>query len=243
MLLCVYNTLSKKLMPNRSKSKNDFKSQNRNKKFPIVAVDVAIFSIKNNKLQVLLIKMKKVFFKNKWALPGGIVPIDKNIDQAAMSELSQKTGVSDVYLEQLYSFGDVSRDPFRRVVSVAYYALINSSGIRLKTTSKYGGVGWFPVKGCPDLAYDHDVILKKAIDRLKSKFAYSNVVYGLLSKKFTLFELQQVYEIILEKKLDKRNFRKKILSLGLIREVGIKKGESHRPAKIYAFTKRKLQFL
>lgn len=214
------------------------------KKYPIVAVDVIIFTIENQELKVVLIKMKKKPFKGMWAFPGGRVDTKESLNNAAKRELYEKAGVRDVYLEQLYTFGDVKRDPLGRIVSVAYYALVNNKKIRLKTTSKYAGIDWFSVKHIPRLAYDHKTMLKMVLQRLRWKLEYTNVVYSILPGYFTLKELQRVYEIILDKKLDKRNFRKKVLMLGLLDKTRIfEKRTAHRPAALYEFRKRKPMFV
>ena len=210
--------------------------------FAVIATDIAIFTVENNELQVLLIKMKKRPFTNYWALPGGLVQPKESVDQAAKRQLFAKTGVKNIYLEQLYTFGKVDRDPFGRVVSVAYFALIPNKGIKLHTTEEYEGVEWFPIKKLPKLAYDHDEIIKKAVNRLKAKLGYTNIVYGLLSPEFTLGELQGVYEIILGHELDKRNFRKKIFSLKLVKKIGKKEaGKANRPAELYKFISRRAE--
>lgn len=207
--------------------------------YPKAAVDLIVFTIKDEKLQVLLVKMKKKPYQNHWAFPGGLVKIRESLDKASQRELHEKTGLRNVYLEQLYSFGDPRRDPFSRVVSIAYFALINSQGIRLKTTLKYAGINWFPIDNLPRLAYDHREMAKYALKRLRYKLEYTNVVYSLLPKYFALSELQKVYEIILKRRLDKRNFRKKILSLKLLIRTGRFLKEAHRPAELYRFRKRK----
>lgn len=211
-------------------------------KFAVIATDVVIFTVRDGQLQALLIKMKKKPFTNCWAAPGGLVKPDESVDDAAKRHLYMKTGVRNVYLEQLYTFGKVSRDPFGRVVSVAYYALIPSAGLQLKTTGEYGEVSWFPVNRLPKLAYDHQEIINRAIQRLKDRLGYSNVVYSLMPRDFTLSDLQKIYEIILNKKVDKRNFRKKIFSLDLVKRIGRKRvGEANRPAELFVFTSRQLQ--
>lgn len=213
-------------------------------KYAVIASDVAIFSIRRGELNVLLIQMKKKPFLGMWAAPGGLVKGDESVDEAAVRILEEKTGIKDVYLEQLYTFGDVDRDPFGRVVSVAYMALIPSDRMELKTTSEYGGVEWFAVNGLPTLAYDHKRIIRAAVKRLRGKLEYSNIACNILPKEFTLSDLQRVYETVLDTRLDKRNFRKKILSLGLVRPLEKKRGgEAHRPAKLYAFTVRKPQIV
>jgi len=208
-------------------------------KFAVIAVDVVIFTIFSNKLNVLLIKMKKKPYLGTWAVPGGLVRGDESVDQAAQRHLLTKTGVKNVYLEQLYTFGRVSRDPSGRVVSVAYFALIPFKGMRLKTTKEYAGVEWFPIDKLPRLAYDHREITSYAAERLKLKLERSNIIYSLLPNEFTLTELRKSYEIILGKKIDKRNFYKKIRSLNIIKSTQkIKRGESNRPAKLYTFISR-----
>jgi 8-oxo-dGTP diphosphatase len=211
-------------------------------KYPIVAVDVIIFTIEDQELKVILIKMKKKPYKGIWAFPGGRVGLKESLDKAAQRELFEKTGVKRVYLEQLRAFGDVKRDPFDRVVSVAYYALIDGRRIKkLKTTSKYAGIDWFGAGHLPPLAYDHKKMAKLALKELREKLEYTNVVYNLLPKYFTLGELRRVYEVILGKKLDKRNFRRKIFGLNLLKSTGRKKRDvSHRPATLYYFKKRGL---
>lgn len=194
-----------------------------------------IFTIIKNKLNILLIKIKFGPFVGRWGVPGGKVIASETLDKTAERELCEKTGVKDVYLEQLYSFGELKRDPYTRTISVAYFALINSSGIRLKTTRKYEDIGWFPVEKLGKLAYDHNKIINYALLRLRYKLEYTNVVYSLMPEKFTLSHLQKVYEIVLGKKLDKRNFRRKILSLELIKKAGKEKNVPYRPSKFYSF--------
>jgi 8-oxo-dGTP diphosphatase len=205
-------------------------------KHAVIASDIVIFTIQGEQLKALLIKMKKAPYQNMWAAPGGLVRGSESVEDAARRILLDKTGVKNVYLEQLYTFGDVDRDPFGRVVSVAYFALIPYAGLSLKTTAEYGGVAWFPVENLPKLAYDHSKIVRTAVQRLRSKLEYSNIIYHLMPKEFTLSELQQIYEIILGRSLDKRNFRKKLLSLQIVKKLRKKrKGDAHRPAELYCF--------
>ncbi|QQG46610.1 MAG: NUDIX hydrolase [Candidatus Niyogibacteria bacterium] len=208
-------------------------------KFAAVAVDVIIFSIDSEELKVLLIEMKKRPYVGFWAAPGGLIKADESLDQAAKRQLSVKAGLKNVYLEQLYTFGEVNRDPFGRVVSTAYFALIPRIGIEPKTSKEYGDIKWFGVKTLPKLAYDHKKIIGFALERLRSKIGYTNIIYGLLPREFTLSDLQKVYEIILAKKLDKRNFRKKALSIGLVKPVSAKRRGAHRPAALYKFIKNR----
>ena len=216
----------------------------KNFKFAVTAVDIVIFTIKDEELKVLLIKMKKEPFTKMWAVPGGLVKVDESLDFSAKKHLFNKTGVKDIYLEQLYTFGEVERDPLGRVISTAYFALIPGDGLELKTTEEYEDVQWFSIKDLPKLAYDHKEIISKAERRLKAKLSYTNIVYGLLPSEFTLTELQKTYEIILGETIDKRNFRKKILSLNLIKKTDKQTvGESSRPAAYYKFIKRTPQII
>ncbi len=209
---------------------------NKKYKFAVIATDVAIFTINNGSLNVLLIKMKKHPYEEHWALPGGLIKGDESVDNAAKRILSEKTSISDVYLEQLYTFGDVKRDPFGRVVSVAYFALVPGEKLDLKTSREYAGIKWFPLAKLPKLAYDHKEIVERALKRLRAKLGYSNIVCNLLGEEFSLSEMQDIYETILGKKLDKRNFRKKMLSLGLLKKTGKeRRGEPNRPAELYSF--------
>jgi 8-oxo-dGTP diphosphatase len=211
---------------------------------PKVAVDLVIFSIVDGMLCVALIQMKKKPFEDMWAFPGGLVGLKESVDAAAKRDLKEKTDISNVYLEQLYTAGDVDRDPLHRVVSVAYFALINSEKVTLKTSKKYKDIRWFPVNKLPRLAYDHSEMSKIALARLKSKLEYTNIVYGLMPESFTLSHLQQVYEIILGRKLDKRNFRKKIHSLRLLKKTGLfDRKTTRRPASLYKFKERKSKII
>jgi 8-oxo-dGTP diphosphatase len=211
-------------------------------KFAVIATDVAIFTIDRGELKVLLIQMKKSPYEGEWALPGGLIGPRESLDEAAARNLREKTGVKNAYLEQLYTFGDVDRDPFGRVVSVAYFALLPSANLSLATTADYGEVAWFSVTRPPALAYDHGAMLKVALERLRAKIEYTNIVYGLLPGEFTLGELQKVYETILGRQLDKRNFRKKILELKIVRPTGrMKKAGPMRPAALYEFQSKKPQ--
>jgi 8-oxo-dGTP diphosphatase len=205
-----------------------------------VAVDNCIFTVKDGRLHVLLIQMRKPPFAGAWALPGGLIRDDETLDDAAARILEEQTGVTDVYLEQLYTFSRPDRDPFGRVISAAYFALVPAEKIRLQTVPKYESVRLWKVSSVPHLAYDHDEVVAYARKRLAWKLEYTNVVWSLLPPKFTLAELQNVYEAVIGEKLDKRNFRKKVLSLNLIKPVGepVVRG-AHRPAMLYHFTSRK----
>lgn len=202
-------------------------------KYAVLATDVAIFTVAGNELKILLIKMQKEPYLKHWALPGGLIEPKETAEKAARKHLHKRTGIKGVYLEQLYTFSKINRDPFGRVVSVAYFALVPSSGIRLRSD---GQSAWFAVNKLPPLAYDHQEMVSLAVRRLKSKLTYSPIAYSLLPSEFTLGELQKTYEIILGKSLDKRNFRKKILASELLQKAGKKKrGGPNRPAELYRF--------
>lgn len=204
----------------------------------IVAVDVVIFSIFDHDLQVLLLEPKDSVLNGKWAIPGGLVKLDETLDDAVKRHLLAKTGMSDVYLEQLYTFGAIDRDPQGRVVSVAYTALCRKEKVHPVTSDRYNKIEWFPMGDLPELGYDHSQILKVAQERLKAKLSYTNVIRHLLPDEFTLTQMQSYYEYILGHKLDKRNFRKKILSLGLLKQTEkMTKGNANRPAMLYSFQK------
>jgi 8-oxo-dGTP diphosphatase len=201
---------------------------------PAVTTDIVIFTIRQDELKVLLIKRALPPHKNQWALPGGFIKMEEGLEEGARRELEEETGVTGVYLEQLYTFGRPDRDPRERVITVAYYALIPSDELEPKAASDAENVSWFGLKELPDLAFDHKEILKMAHERLIAKLDYSTIAFQLMPTQFTLSELQQVYEVILGEPIDKRNFRKRILSLNLIKETGKeRKAGAHRPAKLY----------
>lgn len=203
-----------------------------------LAVDNCIFTVKDDNLFILLIKMKDKL-KGCWALPGGLIKNSETLGAAAQRILKEETGLSDYYLEQLYTFSQLKRDPFARVVSTAYFALLPNINIKLKSSQKYVAVRWYAVKKLPALAYDHQYIIKYAKQRLAWKISYTNAAWSLLPDKFTLTELQKVFEAVLDKKLDKRNFRKKIDKVAILKETSQSKLEgAHRPAKLYEFASK-----
>src|SRR3990167_3752754 len=175
-----------------------------------VTVDVLIFTIENDTLKVLLVKRANEPYLGEWAIPGGFIKPGESLDEAAIRIAHDRTGVAQVYLEQLYTFGDPKRDPRSRVVTVAYYALIPWENLKRPESEKVSEARWQAVDDIPNLAFDHNKILSYAVERLRIKADYSNIVYGLLPEKFRLSDLQKIYEIILGKNLDKRNFRKKM---------------------------------
>lgn len=201
---------------------------------PALAVDCVVFGFDPTGLSVLLIE--RALPPHGWALPGGFVQMDENIDEAARRELREETGFSDLFLEQLYTFGDPKRDPRERVVSVAYYALVSGKGAVPRAGSDAKRAQWFDTTALPPLAFDHAQIIAVALQRLRGKLRYEPIGFELLPEKFTLAELQRLYELVLGRDLDKRNFRKKIAAMKLLsatRET--QRGVAHRAAKLYRF--------
>jgi 8-oxo-dGTP diphosphatase len=199
-----------------------------------VTVDIVIFTIHSGSLRVLLVKRAAPPFQDQFAIPGGFVLDGENLDQAALRELREETGVADVYLEQLYSFGDVERDPRGRIITVAYFALI-STGHPLKAGTDASEADWWPMDRLPSLAFDHDKILAYALERLRNKLEYTTVGFQLLPEKFTMTELQEIYEAILGKRLDKRNFRRKLALLKILKALPEYRRGGQRPARLYKF--------
>jgi len=204
---------------------------------PAVTVDIVIFTIQNNELKVLLVKRKNEPFKGMWAIPGGFVKMGESLDDAAKRELREETGVGDVYLEQLYTFGEPKRDPRDRVITVAYVALANSSNIKLHAETDVSEAKWFQINQLPKLAFDHESILNYALKRLRWKFEYTTVAFSMMPKEFTISQVQKIYEIVFNKKFDKRNFAKKIISLNILKEEGINREVSYRPPQMYSLKK------
>ena len=201
---------------------------------PAVTTDVVIFTIRDDRLQLLLIRRGGEPFKGMWALPGGFLDIDEDLDQCAARELQEETGLTNVYLEQLFTFGKPQRDPRERVISIAYYALIPSQRMHLKAASDAVEADWFPVSDLPALAFDHREIIGTAHRRLVAKLNYSTIAFQFLPESFTLGELQGIYETLMDSALDKRNFRKWALALEQIEETGeLRRQGNHRPARVY----------
>lgn len=203
-----------------------------------VTVDILAFAVHEGALEILLVKRKYEPFRSSWALPGGFVTEnDRTLDAAAERELFEETNVSQVYLEQLYSFGDQGRDPRGRVVTVSYLALLREEDLEIKANSDASGVAWWPLKELPSLAFDHAEIIAYGVKRLKYKIEYTPAAFSLLPKKFTLRDLQVVYEAILDHEIDNRNFRKKFLSAGILKQLDETSQEgSYRPARLYEFS-------
>jgi 8-oxo-dGTP diphosphatase len=209
-----------------------------------LTVDCVVFGYDESELKVLLIERGLEPFKGRWALPGGFVRVDETLDDAARRELEEEAGLKNLFLEQLYTFGTVDRDPRERVVSVAYFALVKLSDHRAKAATDAANAEWFPVSRIPKLAFDHAEILTTALSRIKAKVRYEPIGFELLPPKFTLSQLQHLYEAVLETELDKRNFRKKVLGFGLL--IPLKDAQRmgrHRPAQLFRFDVDKYQRL
>lgn len=202
-----------------------------------VTVDIVIFALREWELHVLLIERGVPPFEGRWALPGGFVRDGESLEAAARRELEEETGMRDVYLEQLYTFGEPRRDPRGRVITVAYYALLTTEAAPLVAGTDAGAARWMPARKHPPLAFDHEQILGYALERLANKLEYTTAGFQLLPKKFTLGQLQRVYEAVLGRTLDKRNFRRKIALLGVLKPLQewVQDGPS-RPAQLYRFS-------
>lgn len=202
-----------------------------------VTVDLVLFTFTEGELRVLLVQRRHPPFADCWALPGGFVGQDEPLEEAAARELAEETAVEGIYLEQLYTFGDPQRDPRGRVITVAYFAIVVPDVMKqAQAGPETRNVGWFPVYNLPPLAFDHERIIRYALQRLRYKLEYTALGFLLLPEEFTLSELQKVYEVVLQETLDKRNFRRKILAQGIIEYTGKLRYGDHRPARLYRFT-------
>lgn len=209
------------------------------------SVDCVIFGFDEGELKVLLVERNEAPYKEWKAIPGNLVYDRENIDEAAARVLYELTGLSDIYLEQFYTFGRIDRHPQGRVITVAYYSIIKRTDNGLHPVSGYTKKAyWWPADKIPDLAFDHNEIAQKALRTLRHKIRYEPIGFELLPEKFTLTQLQHIYESILQRKIDKRNFRRKMLSYGLLTELKQKQqGVSHRAASFYKFNKSRYQSL
>ena len=209
-----------------------------------ITADSVVFAIINKQLKILLIKRGHEPFKGKYALPGGFVNLDEDLERCARRELVEETGVKDIFLKKLHAFGDVDRDPRARVVTVPFYALLDGEKISIHAGSDVELANWFSVYDLPELAFDHKKIIDDALYHLRYEIKNTNIAVQLMPEEFTLSELQNAYEIIFDERQDKRNFRKKTKELGILKPVpGAKMEGAHRPAKLYTFKDKKYKML
>ncbi|MCA6503043.1 MAG: NUDIX hydrolase [Pseudanabaena sp. M135S2SP2A07QC] len=208
---------------------------------PALTVDCIVFGLNaQQELKVMLIQRDIPPFQGQWAIPGGFVRIDETLEEAALRELQEETGIHHIFLEQLYTFGDLGRDPRDRTVTVAYFALINLVEQKIQASTDARAAEWFAISNIPQLAFDHNQILQIAIARLRSKIRYEPIGFELLPQNFSLSQLQRLYETVLDRPLDKRNFRKKILGMDLLIDTGkVEHNVAHRAAKLYQFDENK----
>jgi 8-oxo-dGTP diphosphatase len=211
---------------------------------PFVTVDCVVFGLdKSEDIRVLLINRAYAPYKNFWALPGGFVIENETLEEAARRELFEETSVKDLFIEQLFTFGELERDPRGHVISVAYFALVNLEKHPPSASTDASDAKWYKLSELPELAFDHSEIIEMAINRLNSKVRYQPVGFELLPEKFTLSELQNLYETILGKELNRRNFRSKFLKMGILEQLERQKDVAHRPAFLYKFNKGKYEEL
>ncbi len=209
-----------------------------------LTVDCVVFGLDEDELKILLIERALPPFAGQWALPGGFVHVNESLEEAARRELVEETGLHRLFLQQMGAFGAVDRDPRERVVSVAYYSLVNLEDHRVCANTDAREAAWFGVHSVPSLAFDHAVILRKGLERLRTKLRSEPIGFELLPKKFTLSQLQRLYECALERTLDKRNFRKRVLAMDLLIETNeVQKDVAHRAARLYRFDKGRYQSL
>jgi 8-oxo-dGTP diphosphatase len=208
-----------------------------------VTVDIVIFTLREGSLQALLVKRGVPPFEGQYAIPGGFIRGDESLEEAALRELHEETGVRNEFLEQLYTFGDPKRDPRGRVITVAYYALIASDKLSLVAGADAAEAQWFPASSVPPLAFDHKSILDYALERLRNKLEYTTVGFQLLPEKFTLGELQAVYEAILGRPLDKRNFRRKLALLSILKPLREWQRTGRKPAQLFRFAAARFEKL
>ncbi|MEQ9351687.1 MAG: NUDIX domain-containing protein [Vicingaceae bacterium] len=212
-----------------------------------IAVDAVVFGYsKEEGINLLLVKRLYNPFKGRWVLPGGFIMEDESLEKAVERELQEETGIKINYLEQLYTFGKVNRDPRKRIISVTYFGLVNKNRfLKLKASTDAEEANWFSISELPDLAFDHNEIVETAIKRLRAKLEYEPIGFELLEKKFPFSDLEQLYTMLLDREIDRRNFKKKIMKLGIVEELDEKeeRSGSGRPGKLYRFKKNEYEKL
>lgn len=205
---------------------------------PYLSIDCVVFGFENGTLKVLLIERTDEPLNDRWALPGGFIKISESLDEAAHRILTEMSGLPDIYLEQIHAFGEVNRYPAHRVITIGFFALIKPETYQLHPTWNAKAAKWFDVNEIPDMPLDHNNIFNKAFIHLKQKVRHEPVGFELLPEKFTLTQIQQIYEAILQIKLDKRNFRKKLAKMHLVQPLEeLQNNVAHRAARLYKFDK------
>lgn len=211
---------------------------------PSVTIDCVVFGYDGEVVSILLINRKEEPYKNEWTLPGGFLFLEETPEESAERILKDKTGLTNLFLEQLYTFGDLQRDPRGRVISIAYYTLVNPRLFNLVLGDAATDVKWFPITKIPKTGFDHKEIIGVALTRLKAKVTYQPIGFELLEPAFTLTELQLLYEAILQRQIDKRNFRKRMLESKVVKATGKKRtGEKNRAPELFAFDERQYKKL
>jgi 8-oxo-dGTP diphosphatase len=211
-----------------------------------LSVDAVIFGYDaDDGISVLLIQRNIDPFKNWWALPGGLVKSTESLEHAVRRELKEEAGIDVAYMEQLYTFGEPGRDPRNRAVTVAYYGLVRPKNFKLIARTDASDAKWFNIKNLPRLAFDHKSIVERAIERLRGKLAYEPVGFELLDQKFPFSDLEKLYQALLDKELDRRNFKKKIMAYGFLEETNEKQKQegAGRPASLFKFNKKRYEEL
>ncbi|MFT4551998.1 MAG: 8-oxo-dGTP diphosphatase [Chlamydiales bacterium] len=212
----------------------------KNRSSYAISTDCAIFAYSQEELKVALIQRKNLPYKGKWAIPGGFIEGDETLEEGAARELFEETHIKDVYLEQFHCFSAPKRDPRGRVITVAFFALVNPDHYEISASADAEKVQWWEIHNLPPLAFDHQKMMEMALESLKKSITLNPIGFELLPKEFTLSQFQKLYEILLEKSIDKRNFRKKISRFNFIKETGkVTEGDRHRPAKLYSFDSKK----
>jgi 8-oxo-dGTP diphosphatase len=210
---------------------------------PKVAVDTVLFALEQGRLKCYLVRLKRGIAAGKWAFPGRLVRVGEMLDEAARCELAAASALPQPYLEQLFTFGDPTRDPRAHVVSVGYLALTPDPDAVFVRSRRYSTGRWFEVGALPELAYDHALMAEYACRRLKAKFAYTNIACHLLPDAFTFAQLEELYATVLARPIDRRNFRRRILATGLLQRLPTERRGAHRPAALYRFARRSLQLI
>jgi 8-oxo-dGTP diphosphatase len=214
-----------------------------NRNYFHLTADAVVFTIMNDSLKILLIKRKYDPYKGMFALPGGYINIDEELEDGVKRELEEETGVKNVFLKQLHAYGKIGRDPRGRIVTIPYLALIDSEDIKLHATTDAEDAKWYEVYDMPKLAFDHKQIIDEALSLLRYDIEHSNIAYQIMPEKFTMTELKSAYEIVLGVELDKRNFYKKIKELNILKELHETKMDGpHRPAKLFSFKSKELKY-